>query len=311
MTNTPPMSDPNGLPPAPPAGGPPAGGGYGAPPPGGGYGTPPAPAYSPPAKKSRVGLIVGVVVVSLVALCGVGGTIAVLALKPAAERAGKAVQSLAKLEPGDCIRSGNGPNHYFGVSCSSAKKIATVTKVFPGPEQQGQDCPADTDLILKETGTIVCLTSDTSERLGQPGKGGGVIVGGDCVGTRGSGRATQYAEVPCTSPNVYEKVAAVADSPAACAAPAVRFTQLPTSTPRVMCLADGPGSAGVGDCVGDILKVQAFVAVPCAGPAAGGKILARKPSKTACDSVPGMTHWIEDGSGLPGSRYLCVKELGR
>ncbi len=309
----PPAAPAHGQPPAAPAYGQPSAPGYSQPPPGWTPPPPPGQPAPPAGKKSRAGLIIGIIVVSVLALCGIGGTLGFLALRTGAEKASEKAeeiaQSIGDMEEGDCIRADAVPDRYYGVSCSSSKKIGTITKVFTGTTSQSQDCPADTDLLLEEAGTIACAKSTTSEKAGQPGKGGGVIVAGDCLGSDGPGAAAQYVEVACADPKVFEKVTARVNATAECKAPAVRYLDLPSTTQKIVCLADGPGSAGPGECLGPIEAVTSFDAVPCGDPKAGAKVLARKPSKDACESVPGLTHWLEDTAGLPPTKFVCVKEL--
>jgi hypothetical protein len=284
------------LPPGPPA--------HGAPGPGHGQ---------PPPKKGRGGLVAVIAVLAVLALCCGGGVVAVLALRPTAD-AGSAEQfaeSIGELKAGDCVRHGELAGRYRGVSCASKDNIGTVSTVFPGTAENGQDCPADTDLVLVESGAIACARSSTAERAGEPGKGGGVIVAGDCLGGDGGATSLRYREVPCTDPTVYEKVSGRADSTTACTPPAVRFVELDDATVRrIVCLADVSGGvAGVGECIGEVSSLSSLVAVPCGTPAAGGTVLARRATGTACGAVPGMTHWFEDESGLPATRYLCVRKI--
>lgn len=290
MTNQPPSPDPSQspFPPGPP-----------------GY-----PAAPPVQKKSKVGLIVALVVVGLLAVCGIGGTLVVLALKPAAEKAEQFAKSISELKEGDCVKPANVPDQYLGSSCSADETIGKVIKTFPGTEKDGQTCPPQSDLLLHEAGTIACVRSTTDKHEGEPGQGGGVFVAGDCVGAGPIvGNSREYTEVACTDPKVYERVVARATTPAGCTAPAVRFLQIALPKQDAICLADGPGIAGPGECVGKLSGETTFDAVPCSAPTAGGKVLARKPTQAACEKVPGLTHYIEDSDGLPASRFLCIKEV--
>jgi len=260
-------------------------------------------------------MIALVVILAVLGLCCVGGTAAFFVVKPAAEKASESAdefaESIGDFSEGDCVRETEIKDQYRGTSCSSKNKIGTVIKAFPGTEENAQDCPDQSDLLLHESGRIACVRSSTSEHAGEPGKGGGVLLAGDCVGTDStSGVLAQYEETACTDPKVYERITARVDSTAACNAPAVRYLDLPgASIRKVVCLADGPGIAGPGECIGKLSATSSFDAVPCNALTAGAKVLARKPTKSACESVPGMTHWLEDGAGLPRTRFICVKEI--
>jgi hypothetical protein len=303
VTNLPP--DPHQPPPPAPPGGPYAPGSQppAAPyPPGGQPGAPYLPPSGQPAppRKRRTGLIIGIAVVVLLALCGIGTTAAVLGLKPAAKQAQEFAKSIGDLKTGDCVKPATLADQYVGASCSSKDKIGKVSKVFPGTEANGdqQNCPVDSDLLLADAGKIICVKGTTSELLGQPGKGGGIVVAGDCVGESG--------ELACTDPKASEKVSARVAAVAACAAPAVRFFDLELQPLPVICLADGPGIAGPGECIASLSGSVSLDQAPCAS--GKPKVLARKPTQAACEAVPGMTHWLEDQQGLPPTKFVCVKE---
>ena len=279
------------------------------------YTPPPGGAPAGPPKKKRGGMIALLVILGVLGLCCVGGTAAFFVIKPAADKASESADEFAEnigdFSEGDCVREAGIKDQYRGTSCSSKNKIGTVIKVFPGTEEKGQDCPDESDLLLHESGRIACVRSSTSAHAGEPGMGGGVLLAGDCIGAESTaGVMARYEETACTDPKVYERVTARVDSTAACTAPAVRYLDLPgASSRKVVCLADGPGIAGIGECMGKLSGTASFAAVPCNAPTAGAKLLARKPTKSACESVPGMTHWLEDGAGLPRTRFICVKEI--
>ncbi len=142
------------------------------------------------------------------------------------------------------------------------------------------------------------MKSTISEKLGQPGKGGGILVSGDCLGDDG--------EVACTDPKASETVAARVPTVAACAAPAVRYIDIEIAPMPVLCLADGPGIAGPGECIASLTGSLSLAQTPC-GPTTP-KVIARKATQAACESVPGMTHWLEDQQGLPAAKFVCVKQ---
>ncbi len=278
--------------------------------------TPPAgylPPPPPPANNTnRTAVFVGLGIL-LAVLVGVGAFSGLTrAGNEAAERreyAVKAAEAEAPLRVGDCVRPVPGPKPYLRSSCDRPEVTAKIIAAF-GSTGDGQGCPAETDLVLRKDGAVLCGLNTTTDHPGLPGKGGGIMTGGDCVTVIGAGGSSaSYRESACDSPRVYEKLTARVATPAACVAPAVRYFQLHTTVLPIACLADGPGIAGVGECLGDVETVKTFDAVPCSAPAAGGKVLARRPTKEACENVPGMSFWIEDGAGLPATRYLCLEEL--
>jgi hypothetical protein len=299
VTDLPPNPEPSwAAPPAPP--------GYpAAPPPPPGYHGHPIPAAKPSSTNRTTLIAIGITLLIMVGLGCVRG------LATAGQRANGRAPYSGQLGTGDCVRLGSGANPYRQVDCGDNRELGAVIAQFPGADQEGQSCPAETDLVLVTAGTIACVQSSTAEHLGRPGAGGGIIMAGDCVTVTSAAdsAAAEYAEASCDSPKAYEKVTARAAAPAGCQPPAVRFMQLQTTVRPVVCLADGPGSAGVGECVGDPETVETFDAVPCAINAA--KVLARRPTQAACEAVPGMTHWIEDTAGVPASRYVCLQELKR
>lgn len=265
---------------------------------------------TPPRRKSKTGLIIGIVAVVLVAICGIGGVVAVLVAKPAADKAEELAKSISELQVGDCVKPSNIPDQYESATCSNKNTVGKVIKTFPGTQEQGQDCPAESDLLLHDAGVVSCVRSTTGTRDGKPGAGGGVFVAGDCLFAGPvTGNTREYKEIACADPKVYEKVTARVEAATACTAPATRFLEVGSTKGKVICLADGPGIAGPGECFGNLETAKSFDAVPCSAATAGTKVLARKATKEACENVPGLTHWIEDNDGLPAGKVLCLQKL--
>ncbi len=272
----------------------------------------PAPVPPPPAKKSRSALREAVVVLValgfLVSVCG--GTYWWFV----GEKAEKTPLLVAQLEPGHCVSGGSdsralGSRHgYRYVDCSLSDDLV-VTRVFEGPPEHAQSCPETSAVMLVDAGWIACVDATAAEHRGSPGKGGGVIVAGDCLGSV-DGDPDFYRETPCADPFVYEKVTARVDTPTECAAPAVRYSEiLRLDSWKVLCLVDGPESAGPGECLGDLDSIESFDSVPCTDEAAGAKLIARKADKRSCESITGVTDWVEDAYGLVPTRFLCLQEL--
>jgi hypothetical protein len=211
------------------------------------------------------------------------------------------------LEVGDCVRPRPGKaDFYLGVSCQDNRVRGTVLSVVEGPPSATEACDDATDFFATQPNQVICLRGTGTDHPGDPGRGGGVYRGGDCVAADAT---TGVSEVPCGAPTEFETVVARVATVAECPAPAVRFATLENGATRVLCLGDGAGMAGAGECIGDPEHPPVtFQAIPCADRTAGAAVLSRVPTAAACQTVPGQTHYVDDPSGLPASRVVCLRK---
>jgi hypothetical protein len=212
------------------------------------------------------------------------------------------------LRVGDCVRAKKGePGAYVEVACSDGRPAGTVVGLVDGPPTATEGCAEETDFFALQRVQVVCLRRVSGPHPGDPGQGGGVYRPGDCVA---AGADSGVNEVPCAASTVSETVTARVDAVRRCTAPAVRFATLDTGSRRILCLGDGPGIAGPGECMGDPRRPPVtFDAISCADPAARAKVLARAATPAACRALPAQTHYVRDPSGLPATRMVCVQAL--
>jgi hypothetical protein len=209
---------------------------------------------------------------------------------------------------GDCVRPRPGSlDRFVGVNCQDHRVTGRVIAVVDGPPSATEACTDPTDFFATQPGQVICLRRTSGDHAGDPGAGGGVYRAGDCVAVDA---ATGVSEVPCGSPTEFETVVGRVTTVAECRDPAVRFATLTNGAARVLCLGDGAGMAGDGECIGDPERPPVtFEAIPCADPAARAKVLERVDSPAACQALPGQTHYVEDPSGLPATRIACLRKL--
>lgn len=213
-----------------------------------------------------------------------------------------------RLRAGDCVRPKPGKaDFYLRVACSDHRAQGTVIAVVDGPPSATEACLEQTDFFATQPGEVICLRRTSGVHPGDPGRGGGVYRAGDCVAADAS---TGVSEVPCGAPTEFETVVARVAAVAECAAPAVRFATLENGSARILCLGDGAGMAGEGECIGDPERPPvSFEAIPCTDLAARARVLRRVPTTGACQAVPQQTHYVEDPSGLPTTRVVCLRKL--
>ncbi len=255
-------------------------------------------------------LIVLAVIVPQVILAGVLAT--ALGVLPGRDRSSTANadnrHAEAPLAVGDCVRPRPGTTDLFvRVSCQDHRVRGAVIAIVDGPPTATEACTEPTDFFATQPGQVICLRRSSGEHLGDPGNGGGVYRAGDCVA---ADAATGVSEVACGAPGEFETVVARVATVAECRDPAVRFATLENGAARILCLGDGMGMAGDGECIGDPRRPPVtFAAIPCGDPAARATVLKRVASPAACQAVPGQTHYVEDPSGLPASRVVCLRTL--
>ena len=209
------------------------------------------------------------------------------------------------LRVGECVRRGDPAGDvYARVGCTDFRAYGQVIDLVNGASANTEACAEATDFFATRPDGVVCLRRTGTDHPGDPGRGGGVYRAGDCVAADAE---TGVRETPCNSPSVFQTVTARVRTVAECRPPAVRFATLESGTARVLCLGDGPGIAGPGDCVANPKHDPVtFAAVPCTGSKAGARVLARVATPEACQLIPGQTHYVEDPSGLPASRVVCL-----
>jgi hypothetical protein len=153
---------------------------------------------------------------------------------------------------------------------------------------------------------MACLRRLDDVHPGDPGEGGGVYRAGDCV-AGDTGPDAGVREVPCSSPTVFERVTARAKTVAECGSDAYRFAALAHGSSRILCLGDGDGIASPGECMGNPnVTPVTFAAVECGTPGARARVLARVANPPDCRRIPRQTHYVEDPSGLPPTRVVCL-----
>ncbi len=211
------------------------------------------------------------------------------------------------LRLGDCVRREDTVGtRYVRVRCTDFRAYGNVIGVVKGSPTGTEACAADTDFFASQPAAVVCLRQLSGPHPGDPGRGGGVYRSGDCVTTDVT---SGVSEVPCDSADVSEIVTERVRTVAECLVPAVRFATVEAGATRVLCLRDGPGMAGPGECVTGPDTAVTFTAVPCTGPEAGARVVARVATPPACRTFPGQTHYVEDPSGLVRSRVVCLARL--
>lgn len=271
--------------------------------------------HSPPPRSRRARrrstlLIVLAIVVPQLVLAGV--LAAALGVLPGRDRSSTANAQDRRAEGplgvGDCVRPRPGKKELFvAVSCQDHRVQGTVIAVVDGPPSATEACADATDYFATQPDQVICLRRTAGEHQGDPGRGGGVYRAGDCVA---ADMVTGVSEVPCGAPTEFETVTGRVATVAECQAPAVRFATLENGARRVLCLGDGAGMAGDGECIGDPERPPvSFEAIPCADPAARARVLSRVASPAACQAVPEQTHYVEDPSGLPATRVVCLRKL--
>jgi len=167
------------------------------------------------------------------------------------------------------------------VDCGASRAQARVLAVTVAGD--GRQCPRNADRILAVADTVTetaCLRSLAAPHAGDAGKGGGILLPGDCIADPAGGLARP--EIPCGSATDYAKVAAIALASAQCPRSTVDTVRLATAADyRTACLVTGPGVMTKGDCVTDPVVTQ-FVEVRCDTPEAAFRVTARVAAVRAC-----------------------------
>lgn len=284
----PPAYGPPGYgPPAPPMFGPPPG--YGAPAPGSGQNQPADPLASPwavagnpaarPAGRGQLFLLAGVLPVVLLLVVGaVAGAIylaggsAGSTITTTSAKAGPTPSPTLAREPttDDCATQDSG--HYVLAPCGPAAMKVLVAAVADA--DPAEVCPDPTDLFgYTASSGILCLQRPSGAHEGDPGKGGGVLRPGDCLGNV---LTDGFAEVACAVD------AAGIASPGECV------------------------SWPAGE------KAPTDVPVPCSGSGPTGKLMGRKATEGGCarfHSASGRYYVVERPDNLPVVKFNCYIRL--
>jgi hypothetical protein len=273
---------------------------------------PVGPDVAPPAqRRGRVGLIASLIAAAIVVGCSgclVGGFLVVRQTAEVASHAGPSVApSPRPFAKGECIKHSKpvAADRYETVSCKDADRIGEVLDVFAGDEVDAQSCDPRSDQLIVQDEKVVCVRHTGSTHLADAGRGGGVIIPGDCVEQRGAGG--EPSEVECIDPRHTGKVVSRVDAVSACSAPAVRSGKLRTRRQPVLCLALGPGLAGPGECVHGDKKLIYYGRVSCSASTATLKVLARRPTPGTCP--PATTEYSQDRDGLPRTKVICYQDI--
>lgn len=235
---------------------------------------------------------------------------------------------------GECVRSGStSKTRYVEVACDDHRAVGTVIDVVDGDEQATEACNEQTDVFATQpkdgelsipsstpgeqahkpaplhtaqTWQVACLRKLEGPHPGDSGAGGGVYRSGDCV-AGASDLTAGVREVACTDPDVFEIVTARVKTVAECPDSAYRFAALQHGADRILCLGDGAGIASPGECMTDPSATPiTFEAVDCGAPETKARVLARVASAAQCRELPAQTHYVEDPSGLPNTRVVCL-----
>jgi hypothetical protein len=210
------------------------------------------------------------------------------------------------------------------VACEDPKAKAKVVKItregkrssFEVNATSAPDCPDGADGVTRvslKAGDAqyweACVRNLKGPHPGDPGAGGAMISKGDCVSSATLGFG---GEKPCTDPNWYGKVLTRADSPEDCPAPQTLETMtlksFSGSAPErpVLCLGQGGGVLGAGDCIQDpSFAFGGLKKADCGTQAAIAKVEARVKTKQECPST--ATHFLESKEAL--LKVMCLKKL--
>jgi hypothetical protein len=175
-------------------------------------------------------------------------------------------------------------------------------------------CPDPTDLFgYTASSDVLCLQRPSGTHEGDPGKGGGVLRPGDCLGNV---LTDGFAEVACASPKAFHRLTALVADPGKCPNGSVRsLDRLAGSGPKkVACAADATAIASPGECVawpaGN--KAPTDVQVPCSGTRPLGKLMGRKATEQGCarfHSASGRYYVVERFDNLPAVKFNCYVKL--
>ncbi|MFD7022845.1 hypothetical protein [Promicromonospora sukumoe] len=101
-----------------------------------------------------------------------------------------AVESCAGPEPSPTATDGAGT--YRPLSCDDAEATVSILDIQDAVSVAQLHCPAGTDVVFQKDGQAggntqaVCARNLSDDHPGDPGKGGGQLVAGDCVDDQGS-----------------------------------------------------------------------------------------------------------------------------
>jgi hypothetical protein len=209
------------------------------------------------------------------------------------------------------------------VSCEDAGAKGKVLKItregrrssFQFGSTPEPDCPEGTDGVARvslKSGDAqyfeACVRNLKAPHPGDPGAGGAMIAKGDCVSSASFGFG---GEKPCSG-DYYGKVIARVDSDASCPAPQTQETMKLRSfgggsvSRPVLCLGQGGGVLGAGDCIQDpSFAVGGLRKADCGTAQAVAKVAARAKARKDCPA--GATHVMESsGAYLP---VMCLQKL--
>ncbi|MDQ1659573.1 MAG: hypothetical protein QOD41_4656 [Cryptosporangiaceae bacterium] len=272
-----------------------------------------------PAGRGQLFLLAGVLPVVLLLVVGaVAGAIylaggsAGSTITTTSAKAGPTPSPTLAREPttDDCATQDSG--HYVLAPCGPAAMKVLVAAVADA--DPAEVCPDPTDLFgYTASSDILCLQRPSGAHEGDPGKGGGVLRPGDCLGNV---IADGFAEVACASPKAFHRLTALATDPGKCPNGSVRAMERPTNAgvKKIACAVDAAGIAGPGECVswpaGE--KAPTDVPVPCSGSGPTGKLMGRKATEGGCarfHSASGRYYVVERPDNLPVVKFNCYIRL--
>jgi hypothetical protein len=208
----------------------------------------------------------------------------------------------------DCAKK-NGAAFVLAVCSPASMKVLAATSLVSEPADL---CPDGTDEFghTYSNGTL-CLEHLTDDHPGAPGKGGGVLRAGDCLGDVD---AAGFTEVPCADPKAFHRIVALTENPRNCPAGSVRALERTArpSPKRVVCGADAKAIASPGECVtwNDSLAFP-DAEVPCSSrPVA--KFMGRAATGKGCGKwsrAGGYYYWFERPDAIGPMRFNCYLKL--
>jgi hypothetical protein len=200
----------------------------------------------------------------------------------------------------DCAKKDG--THFVLAACSPPSMKVLVAGDYTAEAMDV--CPDPTDEFgYTRSNDVLCLQHLTSDHPGAPGKGGGVLRAGDCLGNVD---VDGFAEIAC-GPKAFHRITGFTSySPKKCPPGSVRTLDRPgaTGAKSVICGADGDAIASPGECVAWTTGDKAFneVPVPCSNrPVA--KFMGRAKSLTGCEK------WHRNGRYYTVARFDLVEPM--
>jgi hypothetical protein len=236
-------------------------------------------------------------IVTFGALAAVFALLGVLALIDGGGSDRRATGNCARIETGHAVR--------VGCSSSDAQaRLLATTSPFGGPSQ----CPPATDRILaldlagnQESG---CLRMLGPPHRGDPGRGGGILLAGDCIADP-SARPPGF-EVACGTAGDWATVAMLTVDRLRCPPRAVDYVDRRGPLRQsILCLARGPGVLTRGDCLADD-SFGPLPKVPCGSPQARLRVATRVRAARLC---PARTQPALAPRALPQAAFACLRQL--